>query len=66
MSGLRFQFETDADAGLVITSLRVAAERFDEDAQVAEAAGHAHLARQFADQSRNARRIADGIEEVRP
>jgi propanediol dehydratase small subunit len=42
--------------------LRVASDRFDEDAKVARQAGHPRLAEQFERQAADSRQISDALE----
>lgn len=70
-----YTFKHESDAYATASALRIAAERYDRDATVAERAATGplpslhpeaalRLARQFRDQSETARRIADDIEET--
>ena len=53
---------SDADITLIITSLRVAAEVYANDARVAREAGEQRVAEQFGRQAAGSRALADHIE----
>lgn len=50
------------DRGIAVHALRVAADRFDEDAKVAREANQPRLAEQFEKQARESRQLADEID----
>jgi hypothetical protein len=57
-----FKFKNDSDVWAAINALRVAADRYDEDAAQTHD-GYEGLRRQFQDQAKTARRIADEFEQ---
>ncbi len=60
-----YHFGNSHDLSGTINALRVAAERFDADADAMKAAFPGHpIARQFTDQAEQARRIAADLEAL--
>jgi propanediol dehydratase small subunit len=55
---------TDDDIQTAVHALRVAAERFQDDALTAREAGHPRLAEQFIRQATDSEGLAEQLEEV--
>lgn len=53
-----------ADLKTIWNGLRVAAEVFDQDAKVAEAAGHLRTHRAFVKQAEESRRVMQAVEDA--
>lgn len=57
------KFKSDSDMWLVINALRSMAEQYEKDSAMFANDGNPRMAQQFGQQTADARRIADQIEE---